>query len=70
MTVLYPFKINPESIFTDLGTAELKSLLNVKEKSFYLKWISDDKFIISLNLSIGTNTELDLNNDAKSAVIV
>ena len=70
MTVLYPFKINPESILTDLGTAELKSLLNVKEKSFYLKWISDDKFIISLNLSIGTNTELDLNNDAKSAVIV
>ena len=70
MTVLYPFKINPESILTDLGTAELKSLLNVKEKSFYLKWISDDKFIISLNLSIGTNTALHLNNDAKSAVIV
>ena len=48
----------------------MKSPLNVKEKSFYLKWISDDKFIISLNFSIGTNTALDLNSDAKSAVIV
>ncbi|SHE43585.1 hypothetical protein SAMN03080594_101250 [Arenibacter palladensis] len=70
MTLFNPLKINPEYILTDFGIAELKTLLDGKEKSFHLKWISDNKFIISLKFSIGTNHAFDLNNDAKSAVIV
>ena len=70
MNLFNPIKINIESIEADFGIAELKTLLDGKEKSFFLKWISDNMFIISLNFSIGTNYALDLNNDARSAVIV
>lgn len=54
---------------TDFGIAELKTLLEGKEKSFFLRWISDNQFMISLNFSIGTNHAFDINNDAKSAII-
>ncbi|MRX64729.1 hypothetical protein [Maribacter luteus] len=58
-----------ESIVADVGIAELKTLLDVEQKSFSLQWLSDNKFMISLNSSIGTNYVFDINNNAKSAVI-
>ncbi len=69
MALFTPLKINPVSIVTDFGIAELKTLLEGKEKSFFLRWISDNQFMISLNFSIGTNHAFDINNDAKSAII-
>ena len=69
MNLFNPLKNNLDSIVADAGIAELKTRLNGKEKSFFLKWISDNTFLISLNFSIGTNHVFDINNDAKSAVI-
>lgn len=63
MALFAPLKINPVSIVTDFGIAELKTLLEGKEKSFFLRWISDNQFI-SLNFSIGTNHAFDINNYA------
>lgn len=59
-----------ENLVVDCGITELKSRMDKKEKGFFVKWISDKEFKISLNFSVGTNYALDVNNDAKSAIIV
>ncbi|MDO1512418.1 hypothetical protein Q2T41_07110 [Maribacter confluentis] len=58
-----------EILVVDKGIEELKKSI-LHEKHIFVKWISQTDCILSLPFSIGTNYALDLNNDAKSAIIV
>ncbi len=66
---MFILKKYQESIEVDCGIGELKNRMDKKEKTFFVKWISETKFKISLNFSVGTNYVFDINNDSKSAII-
>ncbi|WP_144963034.1 hypothetical protein [Gillisia sp. Hel_I_86] len=59
-----------EELIVNLSLNELReNKLEKDEKKFFLKWLTENEFIISLNFSIGTNYALDINEKAKSAII-
>lgn len=59
-----------ESLVVDCGIEELKSQMDIKEESFFFKWISEREFKISLKFSLGTNYVFDVNSDSKSVINV
>lgn len=59
-----------EDIILDISQNDFRKLLSKKGKNrFFLKWLSERTFVISLNFSIGTNFALDIDHNTKSAII-
>lgn len=64
------FKSIKEELKIDLSLNDLKKLTTKKtDKKFFVKWLNENEFLISLNFSIGTNHAFDIDYKTKSAIV-
>ena len=69
MNLLEHLEPKNEEIQVSLGLEELKKMFE-SEKDFHFKWTSENRFIISLNFSFGSNLVFDMNyENTKSDII-
>ena len=62
-------EIIKEEFNVQLNPSELKSFIDKKnKKKFFVKWLTENQFMISLNFSFGTNYAFDIDYKSKSAI--
>lgn len=70
MKLLSLIKSRNENFEVDFGVENLKKILNADRKKFHFKWQTENRFIISLNFSFGSNLLFDINSpNTKSDII-
>ncbi|MBA6154881.1 MULTISPECIES: hypothetical protein [Gelidibacter] len=71
MNTISFLKLIKEELNVSLNINDIKRITSENsEKMFFLKWLTENEFIISLNFSIGTNYTFDIDNKSKSAIVI
>lgn len=70
MKLLSLVESRTESLTVNINLQDLKKAVNTGKKSFHFKWLQENRFVISLNFSFGTNIIFDTNYpNTKSDII-
>ncbi|WP_228914034.1 hypothetical protein [Salinimicrobium sediminilitoris] len=64
------YESRTENLGVTIKPAEVKQILNRDPEKFHLQWLTDRRFIISLNFSYGSNLIFDINRpNTKSEIL-